>query len=117
LPVLPSLELLLLALVVVGAFVLMGWALAWVLWRTGAMDPVTAVLATSPGGMVQMGALTSEMEANAPLVVGFHLLRIVTVLFTVPIVSRFAGKVFRLGMLMYGKEPSWAEVRKWVREA
>jgi uncharacterized protein len=76
---------------VVGAFVLMGWALAWVLWRTGAMDPVTAVLATSPGGMVQMGALTSEMEANAPLVVGFHLLRIVTVLFTVPIVSRFAG--------------------------
>ncbi len=28
-----------------------------------------------------------------------------------------AGKVFRLGMLMYGKEPSCAEVRRWLREA
>ena len=27
-----------------------------------------------------------------------------------------AGKVFHLGMLMYGKEPTWAEVRRWMRE-
>lgn len=27
------------------------------------------------------------------------------------------GKVFRLGMLMYGKEPTWGEVRRWLREA
>jgi ABC-2 type transport system permease protein len=33
------------------------------------------------------------------------------------VVRRGAGKVFRLGMLMYGKEPSWAEVRRWLREA
>jgi ABC-2 type transport system permease protein len=32
-------------------------------------------------------------------------------------IRRVAGKVFRLGMLMYGKEPTWAEVRRWVREA
>jgi ABC-2 type transport system permease protein len=25
-----------------------------------------------------------------------------------------AGRVFRLAMLMYGKEPSWAEVRRWA---
>lgn len=31
-------------------------------------------------------------------------------------IRRMAGKVFRLGMLMYGKEPSWAEVRRWLRE-
>ncbi len=30
---------------------------------------------------------------------------------------RMAGRVFRLGMLMYGKEPSWAEIRRWLREA
>lgn len=36
---------------------------------------------------------------------------------TTLVVRRVAGKVFRLGMLMYGKEPSWAEVRRWVREA
>jgi uncharacterized protein len=78
-------------LLVVGAFLVMGWLLAWVLWRFGLMDPATAVLATSPGGLVQMGALTSEMEANAALVVGFHLLRIVSVLLSAPLVSRFAA--------------------------
>jgi membrane AbrB-like protein len=76
---------------VVGAFLVMGWVLAWVLWRFGLMDPATAVLATSPGGLVQMGALTSEMEANAALVVGFHLLRIVSVLLATPLVSRLAS--------------------------
>jgi ABC-2 type transport system permease protein len=33
------------------------------------------------------------------------------------LMRRAAGKVFRLGMLMYGKEPSWAEVRRWIRDA
>src|SRR5919106_1797649 len=77
---------------VVAAFVVMGWVLAWTLWKLELMDPVTAVLATSPGGLVQMGALTSEMEANAALVVGFHLLRIVTVLLSVPLISRLAAR-------------------------
>jgi uncharacterized membrane protein AbrB (regulator of aidB expression) len=55
-------------------------------------EAVAAVLATSPGGLVQMGALTSEMEANTALVVGFHLLRIVTVLLSVPLISRLAAR-------------------------
>ena len=76
---------------VVAGFLLVGWFFAWILWRSGLMDPATAVLATSPGGLVQMGALTSDMGANAALVVGFHLLRIVTVLLSVPLVSRIAS--------------------------
>jgi ABC-2 type transport system permease protein len=32
------------------------------------------------------------------------------------LMRRAAGKVFHLGMLMYGKEPTWAEVRRWLRE-
>ncbi len=32
------------------------------------------------------------------------------------LLRRVAGKVFHLGMLMYGKEPAWAEVRRWMRE-
>jgi membrane AbrB-like protein len=77
---------------VVAAFLILSWILAWILWKIGAMDPVTAVLSTSPGGLVQMGALTSDFEANAALVVGFHLLRVVTVLLTVPLVSRLAAE-------------------------
>jgi uncharacterized protein len=77
---------------VVAAFLVLSWLLAWILWKTGIMDPVTAVLATSPGGLVQMGALTSDLEANTALVIGFHLLRIGTVLLTVPLISQFASK-------------------------
>jgi hypothetical protein len=25
-----------------------------------------------------------------------------------------AGRVFRIAMLMYGKEPTWSEVRRWA---
>lgn len=32
------------------------------------------------------------------------------------LMRRAAGKVFHVGMLMYGKEPTWAEVRRWIRE-
>ena len=28
-----------------------------------------------------------------------------------------AGKVFSVAMLMYGKEPSWREIRRWVKES
>lgn len=30
---------------------------------------------------------------------------------------RAAGKVFSVAMLMYGKEPSWMEIRRWVGES
>jgi len=76
---------------VIACFLITGWVLAWMLWKFGVMDPVTAVLATSPGGLVQMGALTSETQANAALVVGFHLLRIVAVLLSAPLISRLAS--------------------------
>lgn len=78
-------------LLVITCFLVTGWVLAWMLWKFGVMDPVTAVLATSPGGLVQMGALTSETQANAALVVGFHLLRIVSVLLSAPLISRLAS--------------------------
>ena len=35
---------------------------------------------------------------------------------TILLLRRAAGKVFSLGMLMYGKEPSFVEMVRWVRE-
>jgi hypothetical protein len=29
---------------------------------------------------------------------------------------RAAGKIFAVAMLLYGKEPTWREMRRWVRE-
>ncbi|MCF6226357.1 MAG: ABC transporter permease [Xanthomonadales bacterium] len=41
------------------------------------------------------------------------LLLIVAVAWT----RKFASKIFRLSMLMYGKEPQWREVWKWIRQS
>jgi ABC-2 type transport system permease protein len=35
----------------------------------------------------------------------------------IAVFRRAAGRIFALGVLMYGKEPSWSEVRRWLREA
>ena len=34
---------------------------------------------------------------------------------TIWLLRRAAGKVFALGILMYGKEPSWSETIWWIR--
>jgi ABC-2 type transport system permease protein len=33
------------------------------------------------------------------------------------LLRRLAGRVFAVGILMYGKEPTWSEVRRWSKEA
>ncbi len=43
-------------------------------------------------------------------------LSVVLLAASVWMLRRAAGKVFHLGMLMYGKEPTWAEMRRWMRE-
>jgi len=56
---------------------------------------------------VLVGAVpTWEVALSIALLVGAAL-----------IARRAAGKVFRLAMLIYGKDPSWGEVRRWLREA
>jgi ABC-2 type transport system permease protein len=65
---------------------------------------------TSSGAMPVRLASTDvpwwEVALSAALLVaGIFLLR------------RAAGRVFALGMLLTGKEPSWREVRRWMREA
>lgn len=42
---------------------------------------------------------------------------IVLLLGTIWLLRRAAGKIFEVGVLMYGKEPSWREMWRWVREA
>ena len=33
------------------------------------------------------------------------------------LLRRAAGKIFAVGMLMYGKEARWSEIWRWVRAA
>ncbi|MGY2064391.1 AbrB family transcriptional regulator [Blastococcus sp. SYSU DS0619] len=67
-------------LVCVGLFLVFGLVLAWGLWRFTDLDVHTALLATAPGGIAQMGALSAEAQVNAPLVLAVHVLRITSVI-------------------------------------
>lgn len=65
---------------------------------------------TSPGAMPARMLLT---EVSALEIVLSLLLLFVSVM----LLRIAAGRVFRLAMLMYGKEPSWKEVRRWILES
>lgn len=74
-------------LAVVGGLLLAGGVIMLVL-RAAGLDPATAFLAASPGGISQMAAISSAVGANAPVVMTAHLVRVVTVVLTAPIVVR-----------------------------
>lgn len=78
-------------LVCVGLFLVFGGALALGLWRFGGFDPATALLATAPGGLAQMGVLSVETGAQVPLVLAVHLLRVVSVVIAAPVLLRYLG--------------------------
>lgn len=64
-----------LALVLSATLILVGAGLAFGMVRLGGMDPTTAVIAASPGGMPEMVGLADELGADVDLVMGFHTLR------------------------------------------
>jgi ABC-2 type transport system permease protein len=45
------------------------------------------------------------------------LLAVMLLLGSIWLLRRVAGKVFAFGILMYGKELSWSEISRWLREA
>lgn len=78
-------------LVCVGLFLVFGAVLAVGLWWLGGFDPATALLATAPGGIAQMGALSVESGAQAPVVLAIHLLRVFSVVLIAPVLLRYLG--------------------------
>lgn len=78
-------------LVVVGLFLVFGALLAVGLWWFGGFDPTTAFLATAPGGLAQIGALSVETGAQVPVVLAIHLLRVVCVVVSAPLLLHYLG--------------------------
>lgn len=78
-------------LVCVGLFLVFGAVLAVGLWWLGGFDPATAMLATAPGGIAQMGALSVDSGAQAPIVLAVHLLRVISVILIAPVLLRYLG--------------------------
>lgn len=78
-------------LAIVVAFIVFGLVQAFVLYRYIGFDAYTAFLATSPGGIAQMGVLSIESKANVPLVLTVHVLRIVSVIVVASVGLRILG--------------------------
>lgn len=57
--------------------------------RALGVDLATAFLASSPGGISQMGAIAADLGADAPVVVTAHLMRVITVVVIAPLVAKW----------------------------
>ena len=55
--------------------------------------------------------------AAAPVPISELVLSLVVLVLTVLAVTWVAGRIYRVGILMYGKRPSLREVIRWVRTA
>jgi membrane AbrB-like protein len=77
--------------VIVVAFLVFGLVAAWLLWRFTSFDSLTALLATAPGGIAQMGALSAGAGANVPIVLTVHVLRITSVIVLMTVGLKLMG--------------------------
>jgi hypothetical protein len=73
-----------------------GLGMAVLLARMGTLDPITSMLASTPGGADQMVILAAAMGGDAPLVAAVHATRQILLMLTLPVVMRLvlrrAGK-------------------------
>ena len=76
---------------IVAAFLVFGLAAAWLLWKFTSFDAMTALIATAPGGIAQMGALSATAGANVPIVLTVHVLRITSVIVLISVGLKLMG--------------------------
>ncbi len=84
--VLPRMTVSTLALIAVCA------AFGAVLSRVAGIDPLTAYLATSPGGADSMAIIASSTRVDMPFVMAMQASRFITVLITGPYIARFLAR-------------------------
>jgi membrane AbrB-like protein len=78
-------------LLLAGSFVL-----AWILTREMGLDPVSAYLAATPGGLDSVAAVATELQGDTAVILTVHLVRLLCVLIVGPWLvrgcSRWLGK-------------------------
>lgn len=66
-----------------------GCAMAWTLVRFAGIDPLTAYLATSPGGMDAIAVIASTSSADAPFVMALQVVRFLMVMVAGPTLAKY----------------------------
>lgn len=78
------------ALGVIALLIVIGLGLAFVMRGIAGLDYRDALFATSPGAMSAVVGMSAQAGANAVLVASFHVLRIVLVTASLPVLLRLA---------------------------
>jgi membrane AbrB-like protein len=76
----------------IAALIAVCGALAWVLVRTAGVDPLTAYLATSPGGMDSIAIIAAASRVDVSFVMALQMVRLVIVLIAGPPLARFIAQ-------------------------
>lgn len=69
----------------------MGAAVIAVLW--GKLDPTSAYLATSPGGLNVIMGLAADMSPSGPVILTYQMVRLYAIVFTVPLAAKVLYKM------------------------
>lgn len=80
-------------LVATGALILLCGGSAWALTRLEGVDPLTAYLATSPGGLDSMAIIAVGSHADIGFVMAMQTLRLVLVILTGPTLAKLIVKL------------------------
>jgi ABC-2 type transport system permease protein len=97
-------------------------------WSMSAVSPMffIAVLLAEPNGILARvlsfipitAPITMMLRVSAASVPWWEIaLSIVVLAASLPLIIRMSGKIFRVGILMYGKRPTLIEIMRWVRAA
>ena len=65
---------------------------AWLMVIFAGVDPLTAYLATSPGGADAVTIIASTTKVDAPFVIAMQIVRFFCVLFTGPALARWLSR-------------------------
>lgn len=71
--------------------VVAGFISSFFISRQTGMDPGSAILATSPGGLQAVVGLASDLGSRAPMVMAFQMVRLYAVVFLAPLISWLLG--------------------------
>ncbi|NVN12209.1 AbrB family transcriptional regulator, partial [Nguyenibacter vanlangensis] len=79
-------------LAAIAALIVLCGGMGWVLARLAGIDPLTAYLATSPGGADSVAIIAASSPVDLAFVMAMQLMRFVVVVAVTPALTRFLAR-------------------------
>lgn len=82
-------------LLAVAAVLVLGVLFGWLFGVWGLLDPAEAMLALMPGGVGEMVAAAIALDLDGAVVIGAHMVRLFTVVWSLPLILWAAERMYR----------------------